>query len=385
MTKDPERSWEQFGLGVISGEDRRWRASVLRAVLRGAEPAYATLMRARNALYDRGILAKHELGRAAVSVGNLTAGGTGKTPFVRWLATRLRDEGIVPAVLLRGYRSAGAGGFSDEAEMLRQQTRAIVACGADRVATAARALAEHPEVNLFVLDDAFQHRRAARDLDIVLVNAADPFGYGHVHPRGLLREPLHGLSRAHAVVLTHADEADALDEIRRQVRAHNPAAPIYAARHALVGLRSAQQSATEPPDIPIDELSRRRFYFASGIGSPQSVLRQFATYAATFAGHRTFDDHHLYSEQTLELLRRQAKQTGATVIVVTEKDWVKIARLQSAVDADSVPFLRLEMDLRFLNSANEQAMLNQVRRAIRSRASQATQVTTTTTTKKMVV
>lgn len=359
-----DRCGEEFVHRLMSGEDRRVIACALRASLRAAEPFYASAMRLRNRMFDRGWLAAHRLGRPTISVGNVTAGGTGKTPFVRWLAARLGDDGRVPAILLRGYQSIG--GFSDEAAMLRAQLDCIVACGADRVESATRVLKEHPEIGVFILDDAFQHRRAARDLDIVLINAVQPFGYGHVHPRGLLREPPAGLARADAFVLTHADEVDDRSALRQEIRKHNATAPIYAARHALIGLRSAARGATAPPDVSLDELSRRRIFVACGIGSPESLLKQLEASHANLAGSRVLPDHHAFTEADIDALLDAARRAGADAIVVTEKDWAKIARLPAAKIASEPEFLRLDMEIQFLDAADEQAMLNQVRAALKS-------------------
>src|SRR5205814_1694442 len=188
----------------------------------------------RNSSYSRGILRSARAARPVISVGNITTGGTGKTPVVRWLASRLRDQGKHVAILLRGYKSAGAAG-SDERELLDRLLNAstsdnpvIVHANPDRVAGAAETLQKHPDVDVFVLDDGFQHRRLQRDFDLVLIDATNPFGFGHVLPRGLLREPLGGLGRASALLITRCDQVahEALGQVEQKLKWFAPAAPV---------------------------------------------------------------------------------------------------------------------------------------------------------------
>src|SRR5688572_14666219 len=153
-----------WAMEVLSGEDRSLGAMALRRVLSAAELVYAPLMSARNLAYSRGFLKAHRLPRPTISVGNLTTGGTGKTPVVRWLAEQLIERRLRPAVLLRGYRKSAAG-VSDERELLADAlgSEAAVIANADRRAGAMAALRDLPQPDVFVLDDAFQHRRVARD------------------------------------------------------------------------------------------------------------------------------------------------------------------------------------------------------------------------------
>src|SRR5688500_14543105 len=232
---------QQFGLRVMSGEARGAGATLLRGGLRIVEPFYAGVMHIRNAMYDRGTLERHALGRPTVSVGNLTTGGTGKTPTVRWLAEQLREAGRKPAVLMRGYRVKGAA-VSDEQVMLDRylngdapDVRIPVHANPDRVAGAARVLRDRPDVDTFILDDGFQHRRARRDFDLLLISAADPFGNGHVFPRGLLRESLAGLRRADAILITRCEQAtpDMIAELERRLRDVAASIAIFHCDHAL--------------------------------------------------------------------------------------------------------------------------------------------------------
>ena len=201
-------AYEERILEVMSGQARGVGATLTRTLLAAAEPAYAGVMTARNRLFDRGAKRIHRLPRPVISIGNLTTGGTGKTPAVQWLVRALQERGHRPGILTRGYRKE-AGAASDEEELLRESLGVPVVANADRVRGAATLLERTPAVTTFVLDDGFQHRRVAREADVVLIDATNPFGYDHVLPRGLLREPVVGLARAHLVILTRVDQAGA--------------------------------------------------------------------------------------------------------------------------------------------------------------------------------
>ena len=324
---------------VMSGEDRSFAAAAVRGATALAEPVYAGVMWARNALYDRVILRSHRLPRPTISVGNITTGGTGKTPMVRWIAEQLAAKGKHVAILLRGY-----GG--DEARMYRDWLgdRANVVANPDRVAGARVALAQSPPTDVFVLDDAFQHRRVSRDFDLVLIDATEPFGFGHVLPRGLLREPVAGLSRASAFVITRSDQVDA--ESLRAIEQRLPAKPIYHARHEHAGLREFDGQL-----LPMDELSRRRFLVFCGIGNPQGLERQFRAFGSTFLGMRAFGDHHAYSARDLE----QLDASGAELLVTTEKDWVKLAPIAKG----KTPIVRVEMRIAF-REGDDAKLLEQI-------------------------
>lgn len=347
-------SRDQWARRIMSGEDRSPRGRAIRLTTALAEPVYSGIMRARNGLYDKGLLHAAALGRPTISVGNLTTGGTGKTPVVRWLAEQLHNAGLKPAVLLRGYR-VGESVESDEREMLAQAlgTGAIVEAGASRRESAGRVLDAHPDVGAFLLDDAFQHRKVARDLDLVLVNAADPFGFGHVLPRGLLREPLSGLKRADAVVLTRSDQASAeqLAEIEKTIRRHNAGVPIYRAMHTHVGLRSEEGAQN------LKALASQRYFAFAGIGNPESFGQQLQQYSSTtYAGEQWFPDHHDYSLGDLAHVGQLARQTGASLVVTTEKDWVKVSRLTGGREALGLPVSRLELEVRFVGGDGERLL-----------------------------
>ena len=351
----------------MSGEQTGMAASVLRAGMSAAEPFYAAVAAARNRMFEAGLRKSHRLPRPVVSVGNITTGGTGKTPVVRWLAERLRDHGRRVAILARGY-GARAGRAGDEQVMLdcllndssAEAQRVALLANPDRVAAATQFLRERPETDAFVLDDGFQHRRLARDLDVLLVSATSPFGYGHVLPRGMLREPLRGLGRAGAVIITHADQAPAgeLDAIEREVRPFNPHAPVYRAVHAHAALRRGPEHESRP----MEELRGANWFALCGIGDPKTFLRQLQSVGGRCAGHRWFADHHRYTDADLADVRREARSAGADALVTTEKDWAKLKNLAGAGDAD-LPIWRVDVRVRFLDDG-ESRLWEQVRAVV---------------------
>lgn len=354
-------SREQALIRLLSGETRGLGAALMRGGLRLLEPFYAGVMALRNVAYDHGWKKSFPLPVPAISVGNLTTGGTGKTPVVRWLTERLRDAGYAPAILMRGYRT-GECEVSDEQLMLEDQLhrskgrRVIVHAEADRVA-GARHVAKYDEVDVFVLDDAFQHRRAQRDFDLVLVNAIEPFGFGHVLPRGLLREPIGGIRRADAIVLTRADQVslDQLAAIERQIRAHHCGAPVYRARHALVAVLEG------PDSLPVEVLRTRPFYAFAGIGTPHALQKQLEGFGESCRGWHWFPDHHDFRYADLEQVAQAAQQQGAEALLTTEKDWPKLRRMK--LHELPLPVWRLAMAIRFADD-DEARLFDQILRVL---------------------
>ena len=358
---------ERRFLDVISGRATGAQASLLRCLLAAGEPFYAGATRARNALFDRRIKTIRRLDRPVISIGNITTGGTGKTPMVRWLAERLRDEGKTVAILSRGFRAEG-NSAGDELTMLdralnRPVTRPIfLKADPDRFDGGTSLLREHPEIDVFLLDDGFQHRRVHRDSDLVLISALEPFGYGHVLPRGLLREPLGGLQRANALVVTHIDQVDdqRRAEIEAAIRQHSDA-PIYRAIHAEAGLLSPGANS-EP--TPVSQLSERRFFAFCGLANPASLDRRLQSFGTNYVGQKWFGDHHQYTPADVKNLVGDAQHRGAELLLTTEKDWVKIEPL-----AGDFPIWRLAIQMQFL-ADDENRLLAQVHPAISYKSAQ---------------
>jgi tetraacyldisaccharide 4'-kinase len=324
---------------LADGTARGVGPAAARLALAAASGPYGLAVALRGAAYDTGLLPVARVDVPVISVGNLTLGGTGKTPLVAWVVRLLRAAGHVPAVVSRGY-GARPGETSDEAAEL-----AVVLPGVIHVANRDRATAARTAIaagaTVVVLDDGFQHRRLHRDLDIVAVDATDPYGCGRLFPRGLLREPLRGLARAGAVVLTRAGSV--APNTRAEIRASLERAcggrlpgPWMEASHRPVALRSSG-GLTQP----LDALAGRRVVAFAGIGNPAAFRATLAALGADVAEFIAFADHHPYDAPDVERLAARARAAGAALLVTTLKDLVKVRR----DDLDGVPVAAVEIAL----------------------------------------
>lgn len=330
-------------LAAMSGDDTSARGALTRAALSALTPGYRAGNALRSVGFAVGLKGTKPLGRPTVSVGNLTAGGTGKTPMVQHLVRQLAEHGHKPCVLLRGYMGG------DEAEEHRRALGDIahVEPNPDRVAAAARVLREHPDTTCFVLDDGFQHRRARRDLDLVLIDATNPWGFGRLLPRGLLREPRGAIRRADAVIVTRADQVppEALQHLDNEVERITGRPPIAHAEHAWAGLLSGKPN--KPATLlSLDEINDKTVMGVVGIGNPTAFAKTLAQHAGKVVHCEQLPDHHRYTTTQLMNLIELAKTAGATALVTTEKDWVKWELLLED-DPPSFPILRASLALRF--------------------------------------
>jgi len=341
-------------LRVISGEARGAGPMLARAGLAAVEPLYRAAMCLRNKSFDVGLLPSRRAKKPVISVGNLTTGGTGKTPVVAWLASELRraTQGEI-AILTRGYKSHN--GLSDEAKLLEQQLHAPnepsvrVIVDPDRVRGAGDALHKYPEIKVFIMDDGFQHRRLHRDFDLVLLDATNPFGHDHVLPRGLLRETTAGLRRADAVLLTRCDQVSevALAAICGRVRAIHPDIPTFKCSHQLTGLRPLAAAIASETNFPVESLQGRRTVAFAGIGNPMAFERLLRQAGSDVVGKKWFADHHRYSTNDLRELRSLAQAKHTHTIITTAKDAVKLRALPEAELSSPQEILVAEMAVRF--------------------------------------
>ncbi len=306
---------------LISGRSRGPFAGLARGGLSIASLFYGAAVRARNRAFDVGAIHAHRAPVPVVSVGNLTAGGTGKTPVVAAIVEWFTSHGVRPAILSRGYRPH-AGAANDEKLVLDQLCPDVPHLqGADRVESARIACDNHG-AQVLVLDDGFQHRRLARDLDLVLIDATDPWGAGHLLPRGLLREPQTSLRRADAVILTRADQcssnekAQLVGEIRAWGRDEVPIEGVF---------RPTSLVNADGAHAAIDSLGLVVAF--CGIGNPDGFRRTLiGAGVQRVAAFRTFPDHHHYSETDLAELAIWVREQRASAVVTTQKDLVKIPR-----------------------------------------------------------
>jgi tetraacyldisaccharide 4'-kinase len=309
---------------LVSGRRRGLAAAALRLGLSLAEIPYALAVRRRNRQYDSGLAKVHRVPAPVISVGNLTLGGTGKTPLVEWIARRLSQQGVRVGIVSRGYGAAPRGyptAQNDEALELQQRLPGVPHVqNPDRVQGAREAIGPLG-CEALVLDDAFQHRRIGRDLDVCVLDALEPFGYGHVFPRGTLREPLSGLRRADVVVLSRADLVPPArrEAIRRTVARYAPHAGWAEVIHAPQGLSSAHgQRATlaSLAEIPVAAFC--------GVGNPAGFQGTLANLGYRIIAMREFADHYRYTKADIESLIAWANGLEIAAVVCTSKDLVKL-------------------------------------------------------------
>jgi tetraacyldisaccharide 4'-kinase len=325
---------------LVSGRRRGFSAALLRTGLRAASFPYGWAIRYRNRRFDLGHSEIHRPAVPVVSVGNLTVGGTGKTPMVEWIARYFRSRGVRVAILSRGYR-AGEDGRNDEALELELALPDVPHLqNPDRAASAAVAVEELAS-QLLLLDDGFQHRRLARDLDVVLLDASEPFGFDHVLPRGTLREPVAGLQRAQAVVLSRADmlEAASREAIRRRVVELNPQAAWCEVDH-----RPAALLAADGARQPLADVAQRPIVAFCGIGNPAGFRHTLAALHGRVAAWREFPDHHAYARDDVEELAALVRTNDAAYAICTRKDLVKL-RVPAIGNA---PLRAVAVELNFL-------------------------------------
>jgi tetraacyldisaccharide 4'-kinase len=320
-----------------------WGNPVLSRLLIPFSWLYALAMAVRNLLYDRGLLAVHRVPAKVVSVGNLTVGGTGKTPLAETLVRFFADAGMKPAVVSRGYGRKGKSVLivsdgrvlhnnpemtGDEPLLLAKRLGNVpVVVGADRVAAARRAC-ERFRCDVIVLDDAFQHRRLARDLDVVVLRAAEPFGNGRVLPAGPLREPMRGLKRSHVIVLTgeQGEGTTAWDAGKTLRGFYRPL---------------EWQSLTDGSVHPLEFMRQRSMLVFSGIGNPGAFEATLLGLGVKPVGHMTFKDHHRYTRRDMDRIAAMAETHGAVAVATTEKDGIRIRHAWKG----KVPLLALRIEL----------------------------------------
>ena len=323
------------------------------------------------ALYRRGLLKPAKLPFPVISVGNITAGGTGKTPLVEYLAHAIADAGFTVCILTRGYGRENPGRrvlvsdavtvfatepeAGDEPLLLAKKLRGVAAviCDADRFAAGQWAV-DNLNSTVFILDDGFQHLQLARDLNVVTIDATDPWGGGHLLPRGRLREPARGLSRADLIVITRADQSTKLDLLKDEIR-ELANRPLLISRMVVRGLRELGNSAAAQKmqiDKPVAAFS--------AIGNQDAFVRQLEAEGIEIVRVSTFRDHHRYTQREIDDIVASAKDAGAHALITTEKDAVKLEHISLTFPCYVVD-IQIQID-------NAQCLVDMLREAIRSAA-----------------
>lgn len=336
---------------LISGQKAGIGTSLLRLVLGFAAAGYSITVRARNFLYSKEWLKVHRADAVVISIGNITVGGTGKTPLVIWLCkeiisdSKFQSSNSQCAILTRGYKSRAqeTKDYRDEPAILTESCPGVkVIVNPDRVAGAAEAVGNFGS-NTLIMDDGFQHRRLVRDLDIVAIDATRPFGYGKMLPAGLLREPVISLKRANVVVITRCDQIaeTELSEIERKLQTINPNMIISRSIHAPTSVKSMDNK-----EISLEHLKDKKIYAFCGIGNPDTFLNTIKTIGFKLVGSKVYNDHHHYTNDCLADIYEQAEHLKADLILTTQKDWTKISKLASA--KKDIPLAYIGIEIKFL-------------------------------------
>jgi tetraacyldisaccharide 4'-kinase len=354
-------SLEQFAVDVILERRAGKRAGILRTLLLGLSSVYRLIVRARIHLYSVHLLRGHQVGCPVISIGNLTVGGTGKTPVVEKLACELSARGRRVAILSRGYKSVKRRGAprgksparivteggallldsktaGDEPFMLAKNLRGVaVVVDKDRVECARHAISALGS-NILILDDGLQYVRLHRRIDLVLIDREAPFGNEHLLPRGTLREPPEHLRRATHILITKCDGSD-LADLHARIRQYNRSAPILECRHRPVELHNLSTGE----QMPLALLQGMRAGSLCAIASPESFEQGLLRLGVQLELTQSFADHHRYSKRELERFIKRCSRRGVSWILTTEKDAVRMPRL---LNQDlPILYLRIEIEI----------------------------------------
>ena len=364
---------ERYFLEVIEGTRAHRFDWLVRGFLFVASRFYRMAVQFRIWLYDKRFFRYHATGCQVVSIGNLTCGGTGKTPVVEVFAKSLTKQGRKVAILSRGYRSKEHRSFyqklrdkfspsqglreprvvsdgndlllqsdvaGDEPYMLASNLQNVaVLVDKDRVNSALYAIEKY-KIDTLILDDGFQYLRLKAHINIVLVDCTSPFGNHHVLPRGLLREPIKNIRRADYVFLTKSNGGNHLRHLKTFIRRHNRRAEIIECCHKPLYLERVFMRGTQQP---LTDLKKRKVAAISAIAKPESFEAFLKDFGADIVCSAQYADHHRYTEQQILDFVKEAKKNGAEMIVTTEKDAVRIPRLLR----EDIPFyfLRVQIDI----------------------------------------
>jgi len=313
---------------------------------------YGAVTRARSSLYQRGTFRSSKLSRPVISIGNITTGGTGKTPLVELVARTLAAEGRKVCILTRGYGrknpnervlvSDGITVFSNPAEagdepyLLASNLVGVAAVVSDSNRFAAgQGAINHLGSDCFVLDDGFQHLQLARDLDVVTIDATNPWGGGHLLPYGRLREGLTGLKRASCFVMTRCDQVDSVEPVSKELAKLSGDRPLFLSRMVNLRITPLNPETLKTPQEPVAAFC--------GVGNPQSFFRHLTLNGHSPIFRKSFPDHYSYTQSDVDALAHSAKQAGAQSLITTAKDAVKLHALQFSLPCYSLE-IKLQLD-----------------------------------------
>jgi len=306
---------------------------------------YASVIARRNARFDQGQREIVRLDRPVISVGNITTGGTGKTPMVAWIARMLIEQRLEPVIAMRGYKARPGEMGDEEAEYRDLLPEVPVLANPDRIRTLREFLPKHPDVKCVLLDDGFQHRQLHRDLDLVLIDASADTYSDRLLPLGHLREPLVNLKRAHGVIITRSTAASEsqISNLKSQIERHHGKPPLAIAAHRWDGL-SLFHGDAQPTSQPIEWLGGKRLLTLLGIGNPEAIIQQVESQGAKVSANVPCRDHERFGSAKLATARGLCD--GLDAMLVTRKDWVKLRSMPMVRDWP-VPIIVPELSIAF--------------------------------------
>lgn len=331
----------------------------LRPVTRPLAWAYEQVIRARNRRFDQGHRAER-MPRPVISVGNITTGGTGKTPMVMWIARQLIAHQSRPAIAMRGYGGTNRQPSDEQLEYAEAMPEIPLIIDPHRAAAIRGAIKHDPTIDVVVLDDGFQHRGVYRDLDLVLVDATRDLAAEAMLPAGHLREPLENLQRADTVIVTRAERVD--PAVAQTIEQWHGRPPLAWTRHAWHGLEMYTSAGEPGNQVEADWLAGRRITTMLGLGNPRAVEAQLEAAGATIIASVPARDHERYTRARLSVARLAAE--GGDALVMTRKDWVKAREVIDFSDW-SVPIVIPRMEMEVFDGA---AALQQLILTARDRA-----------------
>jgi len=302
---------------------------------------YGWAVSARVFLYARRILKTHCLSCKVVSIGNITLGGTGKTPFVCLLAEMIRAGGYRVAILSRGYKGKFQGTYGlvsdgeqilmnwqqagDEPYLLAKKLKGVPVVVGKKRWLSGKYATEHLRAEVVILDDGFQHLPLKRNLNLVLIDSSSPFGNGYLFPRGVLREPLKQIRRADAIILTKVGQSDNIIKLKENLANIPDGHPIFQVGYAPTGIGVWGEKTPLPPEY----LKGKRVLAFSGVAKPESFWQSLSSLGAKIVGTEIFPDHHRYEQKDMERLWRKGGALEVEALITTEKDLVRMEAFAS--------------------------------------------------------
>ncbi len=361
-----KKELQDYLLKIIKGKKNSFSAKVVKFLLTILEYLYLIIIKIREIFYKIGIFKKNELDVKIISVGNITTGGTGKTPVVKKLALGLKNKGKKVAILSRGYNSKGkkkqiisdgdkilieVEEAGDELYMLASHLSDIPIIKAKDRFEGGKLALENFDLDIIILDDSFQHWQLKRDLDIVVIDALNPFGYDHLLPRGILREPLSSLNRADMVIISRAEQVsdERLLEIQKRIRNYNFKVDIFNSKHNPINIAEIASNSEMSYD-ELSDLHDKKALALSGIGNPESFKKSLEELGVDVVVAANYPDHYKYKSEDVMDIAMQAQLNEANLVITTEKDAVKFdIDIIDNFNKMEVDIYSLEIDLNFIN------------------------------------